>query len=183
MTLDPSPLEQSPLDQPAEARTPQAQIDLQDLDLDPFETAILPILRHFLAAVTAPETQSWHIAYATAAERWGQSVGLAVAHGLSELLCAIHACREAPVTHCDALALDTRALLTADEAMILLMIRYMRRDNTERARIAVENVTHGRRDASVIRAGLKFAQRFHAGMTRRPGDPAPARSEPLRIVQ
>ncbi|WP_415918955.1 hypothetical protein [Tateyamaria sp. SN6-1] len=45
----------------------------------------------------------------------------------------------------------------------MTMLHHMRRDNTDKARDAVELLTHGRMDPDVIRTGLALAARFSAG--------------------
>lgn len=142
-------------------------IDLAMLNLDHFEESLVPILRHFLTAIDEPKTQAWHLAYATAAEKWGSSVGLAVAHDLAEFVRAALACHPEGYAYHDPLELDHRRLLTADEAMLIMSLHYMRRDQTDRARVTLENATRGRRDARMIRAALSFAHRHGTGANAR----------------
>lgn len=147
-------------------------VDLSVLSLDAMERDLIPILRHFLTAMTDPASQTWHLAYATASEKWGPSVGLAMAHALAEFVRAAQACRPDGYHHHDALDLQTRHRLTVDEAMLMLVIHYTRRDRTDQARVALENATLGRRDARMIRAALAFARRYGTGAMRQPGEAA-----------
>lgn len=133
------------------------------LRLDDFEAGLLPVLRHFLNSLEVPERQGWQHAYHTAAERWGESFGLAVAYTLFTVLRAVADVRPSRLACQDALCLETRSSLTADEAALLRMIHHMRRDQTASARQAVAAVTGGRMDPQVIRAGLAFARRFPCG--------------------
>lgn len=160
-------------------------IALSDLDLDSFETNLLPIARDLLSALQDPPTQDWQTAYRTAAEIWGPAIGLSVAHELMEVLSAVLSAREVPL--CLAGKDDDQALntLTSDEAMVLLMIRYLRRDNPQQARNMVENLTHGIRDAQVMKAGSRFGQRFAASRSRDPFPSSTVRPEmspSLKIV-
>ena len=78
----------------------------------------------------------------------------------------------------DPLDLDTRDLLTADEAQFIAMLHHMRRDETGKARDAVDALTRGQMDPDLIRAGLSFADRFPSGARHR------LRGTPdLRVVQ
>lgn len=156
---------------PADARS------LADLGLDAFETALLPLLRHLTASLRAPRSQAWHFAYQTAAERWGESFGLSLAHALAGLAGRIDALTGGITCH-DALDPATRQLLTSDEAAFLLMLHHMRRDQTPAARQAVARLARGRMDAGLIRCGLSFARRFPAGIE---APAAPSRPQ-LRIA-
>ncbi|WP_136636356.1 hypothetical protein [Pseudooceanicola onchidii] len=138
-------------------------IALTDLPLDKTERDLLPILRHFLIALARPETHAWHLAYATASEKWGATVGLAMAHGLAEYLRAAAACRPDGFKVHDPLDIMQRHILTVDEAMLLMVLHYTRRDRTDQARVALESATHGRRDPRMIRAALAFAARHGVG--------------------
>ncbi|MEK0164748.1 MULTISPECIES: hypothetical protein [Phaeobacter] len=170
----------------ADMPTMPAETALAELGLDPFEVALLPQLRHFTTCLREPQSQAWQHACCSAAERWGESFGLGVAHALFKVVRCLHDLRGELYQGHDALTLSTRASVTADEAACLRMLHHMRRDNTPAARDAVADLTGGWMDPHVIRAALSFAHRFPAGKT----DPAP-RSQPatesarprLRIVR
>ncbi|WP_261399813.1 hypothetical protein [Leisingera daeponensis] len=130
------------------------------LGLDDFEAGLLPLLRHFLAGLRRPGGQGWQHAFHTAAERWGETYGLAVAYALFKIIRALEDVRPERLNSHDALCLETRECLTADEQALLQMIHYMRRDQTPAARQAVADAALGRMDPQVIRAGLAFARRF-----------------------
>ncbi|MFW8594145.1 hypothetical protein [Cribrihabitans neustonicus] len=142
---------------------PAASRPLADLGLDAFETALLPLLRHFAASPRAPGSQAWHLAYQTAAERWGESFGLPLAHALAALVGRADALIGGLTCH-DALEPATRQRVTADEAAFLRMLHHMRRDRTPAARQAVAELAQGRMDAGLIRCGLSLARRFPAGI-------------------
>ncbi|MFW8633590.1 hypothetical protein [Cribrihabitans pelagius] len=148
---------------PTDCQSPAASRPLADLGLDPFETALLPLLRHFAASLRAPGTQSWQLAYQTAAERWGESFGLPLAHALAGLAGRADALIGGLTCH-GALDLATRQSVTADEAAFLRMLHHMRRDQAPPARQAVAELARGRMDAGLIRCGLSFARRFPAGI-------------------
>lgn len=147
---------------------------IDSLRLDEFETGLLPVLRHFLDSHTCPESQAWRHAYTIAAERWGDAVGLAAAHALQNVVSALLACRSGGIAYSDPLCLDSRELVTAEEAAFLRMLHHMRRDQTALARNAVEELTGGLIDPHVVRAGLSLAHRFSCGApagSRAPGRP------------
>ncbi|MGR3761626.1 hypothetical protein ACUXV3_16080 [Roseobacteraceae bacterium NS-SX3] len=146
--------------------------------LDGFETALLPLLRHFMISLQQPGTQFWQHAFKIAAERWGSTFGLAAAQALFEVIRGVHGHRGAAFACHDPFRLETRQNLTADEAAFLQMIHSMRRDRTPAARVALAGVMAGRLDPDVIRAGLSFARRFPAGQGAQP----PAAGGRLRVV-
>lgn len=135
---------------------------------DEFETALVPVLRHFMTAFTRPDSQAWQFAYSIAAERLGENIGLSAAQAMLKLLRALFQRHPEGVSFRDPLDKAKRDTLTRDEATIIAMLHHMRRDNTAPARQALYDLTDGRMDPGVIRAGLSFARRFHSG----PG-PAP----------
>jgi len=158
--------------------TPElAQAPLVAFGFDPFETRLVSIMRHFVTAANAPGSQAWHRAFIIAAENWGEAHGLAVAHTLWPVVREVLELRSGDFTSNDPLDLDTRDLLSADEAQFIAMLHHMRRDDTAKARDAVEALTHGQMDPDLIRAGLSFADRFPSGARQRlRGAPA------LRVV-
>ncbi|UWQ25244.1 hypothetical protein K3553_01915 [Leisingera aquaemixtae] len=130
---------------------------------DAFETGLLAVLRQFLLSHETPDSQAWQRAYMVAAERWGEAIGLPAAQALMKLLRAVLDCRDGRFTFIDPFDLELRGTVTPDEAALLQMLHHMRRDQTPGAREAVAEVTGGKMDPHVIRAGLAFAHRFSAG--------------------
>ncbi|MEX0304226.1 MAG: hypothetical protein AB3N24_17540 [Leisingera sp.] len=130
---------------------------------DDFETGLLPVLRQLLLSFEAPESRAWQQGYSVAAERWGEAIGLPAAHALMKLVRAVLESREGQFNFIDPFDLECRGGVTADEAALLRMLHYMRRDQTPKARDAVADVTCGFMDPHVILAGLGFASRFSAG--------------------
>ncbi|MFA3917872.1 hypothetical protein [Ruegeria hyattellae] len=161
--------------------TPQTKPEMQrpgDLGFDPFETGILSVTRHLLVSFRSPETQTWHIAYSIAAERWGDNIGFPAAHRLAKYLKAVLRSRTDSIDFNDPFCVESRDWVTQDEAALLYVLHFMRRDDTPAARDAVETLTLGRMDPDVIRTGLDFAQRFPSGAT-----PAPQhRTKPVLYV-
>lgn len=150
--------------QNGEAMTAQLnQMPLSFCELDDFEEGLLPILRHFMMNLTKPEAQAWQHAFKIAAERWGETLGLSVAHALFKLVNYTFKARRHPFECIDPLSIDQRNFVTRDEQSFLQMLHHMRRDETPQARDAVANVTGCTMDPDVIRAGLSFADRFPAG--------------------
>ncbi|WP_405117391.1 hypothetical protein L0Z64_03980 [Phaeobacter sp. BS23] len=148
---------------PAAATVSPGEAALADLGLDAFEAALLPQLRHFNTCLQTPQSQAWQLAYRSASERWGDIFGLAVAHALFKVVRCLYDLRGHHYVGHDALTLETRTVVTADEAAFLRMIHHMRRDDTPAARDAVADLTGGWMDPHVIRAALSFADRFPAG--------------------
>lgn len=136
---------------------------VENLPFDSFEVGLLTVSRHFLDVMRCPETQAWHLAYSIAAERWGDRIGLPTAHLLARFLKYVVQCREDNFDHTDPFCEQSCGLATADEIALLYVLHFMRHDNSAAARNAVEELTQGRLDPDVIRAGLTFANRFPAG--------------------
>ena len=165
---------------PPALQTAEAPVlPLSQCRFDAFEAGLLPVLRHFLTSFASPELQTWQFAYTTAAERWGDSLGLAAAQALLRVVRALLSARPGGLTFQDPLCLDARDSVTEDERLVLEMLHHMRRDDTPPARDTVEVLTDGRMDPDVIRAGLSFARRFPAGPAgHRTADSPPS----LRVV-
>jgi len=154
------------------------QAPVASFGFDPFETRLLAVTRHLVTTSRAPDSQAWHRGFVIAAETWGEAQGLAVAYALWPVVREVLALRGDDFACNDPLDLDTRDLLTADEAQFLAMLHHMRRDETNRARDAVDALTLGRMDPELIRAGLSFSDRFPSGARQRlRGAPA------LRVVR
>ncbi|MEO0945541.1 MAG: hypothetical protein AAFY06_11975 [Pseudomonadota bacterium] len=149
------------------------------LGLDEFERGVLKVIRQFLVAHESPETQAWHHAFLISVERWGEAVGLAAAHGLSKFVKAVLRFRADGLVFQDPLSTQARDYATDDEALMMAVLHYMRRDQTSYARDAVAALTMGQMDPDVIRTGLCFASRFAAGSGR--GDTR-SRAAELRVV-
>lgn len=146
---------------------------------DAFELGLLPVLRHLLVNYQRPETQSWIRAQTIAVERWGETVGLAACHRMQGVIRCLWDVREGKIAFMDPLDLKQRGYVTEDEETCLWMLHYMRRDNTAKARDAVERLTHGLMDPHLVREGLKLAARFPAAGTGTAPRPATPR---LQIV-
>lgn len=136
---------------------------LHDLDFDAFETGLLSIARHFQLSFDNPDTQSWQRAYAISVERWGEAVGLPVAHCLLKVLQALGRCRTDGMAFQDPLCPQSRNFASDDEYWLIQLLHHMRREETSGARVAVEKLTLGRMDPDVIRTGLYFGSRFSCG--------------------
>jgi len=134
------------------------------LGLDDFERGVLAVLRHFLMTQAEPETQAWHHAFLISTERWGETVGLAVAHALSKYLTAVLRCRGDCLAFQEPFAQAARDYVTEDEEKMIVVLHFMRRDQTSYARDALAALTRGRMDPCVIRSGLSFSKRFAAGL-------------------
>jgi len=138
------------------------------LRCDLFERALLPVARHFLAALQHPGHTGWHSGYALAAETWNESPGLSVAHHLQRLLRAVWTCRGGRFAYHPP---ETDQKVTEDERLLIAMLHHMRRDRPREARNCAEVLTAGTLDPEVVRAGLRFATRFSVGAQTRPHRP------------
>ncbi|KUP93340.1 hypothetical protein [Tritonibacter horizontis] len=152
---------------PQGKRVGTGQRPLATFGFDAFEAQLLAPLRHFLTTSAAPDCQAWHRAFVIAAENWGEAHGLAVAYALWPVVRELRAVRGGDLSYNDPLDLDTRGVLTSDEASLLEMLHHMRRDETWQARDRVEALTLGRMEPELIRAGLSFADRFPCGAKHR----------------
>ena len=136
----------------------ESPVVLANLPCDALECALLPLIRHLVRSHTGQCPNGWHHAFTIAKERWGGPIGLQIAFGLSNtMLELINARRCATAVH-DPLRPDLRLRLTDDEKAILLLIHYMRRDNSAKAREYVPLLAAGRMHAVFIQAMLTFAR-------------------------
>ncbi|MEM6759026.1 MAG: hypothetical protein AAF601_06060 [Pseudomonadota bacterium] len=136
---------------------------LSRFDCDRFERGVLIVARHFAAAFADPASFGWQKAYNVAADRWGDTLGLPVAHQMSKVMRAVVACRGDSLQISPPTGRETLGVVTDDEAMLIEMLHHMRRNNARAAREVASVLTHGTLDPEVIRAGLSFADRFAAG--------------------
>ncbi len=138
-------------------------LHINQLQCDDFERAVLPVARHLALSLNQPEHHNWHRAFVIAVEQWDEPVGLSVAYHLQKLVRALWHCRTEGPTFQDPLCIDDKYTVTRDERLLIGMIHNMRRDRTPEARECVYQITEGRMDPVVIRAGLQFAARFSCG--------------------
>ena len=137
---------------------------LRTIGCDEFEYGLLPVLRHIVLGLSESDPRGWARGQDIAVERWGEAIGLPVAHLLNRVVLALFECRDGGPEMIDPLCIDTREQMTDDEMQIMSMLHHMRRDKASGARSAVAFVTRGRMDPDLIRAGLGFAHRFPAGV-------------------
>lgn len=156
-------------------------VPLASLGLDEFEIGLVPLLRHFVISLQSPETHSWQYAFKIASERWGDTLGLPVAQGMFELVQALYHGDKDELLVQDPLDPAARLLARREEALILHMIHYMRREETAGARDALWALTKGRSMSNVICKALGFANRFPAAG--RGGPVANAVRPVLRVVR
>ena len=156
--------------------TPTPDQLVSALGCDTFEEGLLPVLRHLTFGLRDGCPRAPYRAQKIAAERWGEAIGLPVAHYMTALLSALLDCRSDGFQTHDPFALETRDTVTEDEALVLTLIHQMRRDQTPKARETVLQLSAGTMDPHVIRAGLSFAARFPAGNV-----PAFTRTAPPRL--
>lgn len=133
-------------------------LPVESLVADADETGLLAVARHLLITLESPESQSWHHAFSIATERWGVAAGPQIAMALFALLRILLRLRAVPFRHCDPLSPEDRRFVTAEEAVLIRMVRAMSRDLTHEARNHVAAITGGRMDPGLIRAGLALAR-------------------------
>jgi len=141
-------------------------VPLATLGLDPFETGVLAVIRHFLNTFTRPETQGWRSAYAIAAERWGEAEGLPIAPRALTVLDAVRQARRASFRFANPLCVTCRDLVTGEEAALMQMLHAMRRNRADLASSAALRLGEGRMDPALLVVALAFAARHPAA----PGD-------------
>lgn len=142
---------------------------------DAFELSLLPVIRHFLMALTGQRADSWFLAYGIAAERLGERLGFPAAHALAGILERSVELLGTHPSFKDPLSADDRIVATEYEVAFLEMLHYMRRDQAPQARVRVGKLTRHRMDAGFIRASLAFAHRH------RLGDPENSKDETPRL--
>jgi hypothetical protein len=135
-------------------------VPVETLGLDPFETGLLAVLRHFLTAFARPETLAWQSAFTLATERWGEARGPQIAMGLLPVLQALRGARRGDFCFANPLCVTCRAYVTGTEAALLQMLQAMRRDQTDLARGAVLMLTEGTLDPGLIQTALAFTARY-----------------------
>lgn len=151
----------------------------RSLGFDAFEQRLLLIARHFLMSHASPGGQTWRHGFLLAADQWGEPVGLAAAHHLSNYIAAVLRFRKDGVLFHEPKGSDVPAVVTEDEALIMAVLHYLRREDIGPAREAVIALTHDRMDREVVRTGLAFAARFSAGVPH----PAARQNTPrLRVI-
>lgn len=127
-------------------------------DLDPTCRALLPVLRHILTTLDLPASQAWRLAFSSAVHTWGEARGLALAHRTQNFVIALAGSRSAAFDYSDPLDPIERDQLTGDEKGILALLTGLRREQEHIALDALEALTGGRVEASVLRAGVELAQ-------------------------
>ncbi|MCF2905403.1 hypothetical protein L0666_10405 [Octadecabacter sp. CECT 8868] len=142
-------------------------------NIDPEIRALLPVLRHHLAALQGASPLSWRLAFSVAEERWGEGRGLALAHRSQVFLSALLASRCVPLQCVDPLDIDERHTLTEDEFILMRALSGMREDNAPLARDLISDLTGGRVTAATVKAGLTLVHLLSAPLTsiRRPTPP------------
>lgn len=151
---------------------------VSEINCDTFELSLLPIIRHFLMALSGRRPDSWFLAYGIAAERLGERLGFPVAHGLAGIVERSVELLGAFPSFKDPLSADDRIVATEYEVAFLEMVHHMRRDQTPEARVRVGKLTRHRMDPGFIRASLAFAHRYRLGSPENAKDETPR----LKIV-
>jgi len=134
-----------------------ADLTPQATQLDAVNRALLPVIRHFLDALLAPQTMGWRTALATASGTWGEARGLAIANAVQMFLTAVLRNRPVPLRYSDPLDLKDRLRLTSDEVDLLALIASMRSDTTPQSRVIIARLTGGEIRSEVVRTGLSLA--------------------------
>ncbi|SMX30869.1 hypothetical protein [Octadecabacter ascidiaceicola] len=143
-------------------------------DVPPSVAALLPVLRHHLAALQGSNPLGWRLAFGLAEQRWGEGKGLALAHRSQVFLSALLAARPVPLDCVDPLHIDDRDTLTEDEGNLMIALSAMSSDDAPRARLTIMALTGGRVPASAVSTGLSLVHLLGSSPTtiRRSGAPA-----------
>lgn len=128
--------------------------------LCPVSKAVLPIIRHFLNALSEPKSFCWRIAQTIAVGTWGEARGLAIAYDTQKFLTALLLYRKVPLNFNDPLNLELRDQLQNDEVAILKLLIAMQADQTAQARVCVLYLTQGQMRAAVVQSALTLAKRL-----------------------
>ena len=128
--------------------------------LCPVSKAVLPIVRHFLNALSQPNSFGWRIAQTIAVGTWGEARGLAIAYDTQKFLTALLLYRKVPLSFNDPLNLELRDQLQNDEVAILNLLIAMQADKTAQARVCVLYLTQGQMRADVVKSALILAKRL-----------------------
>lgn len=161
------------------AEQPRLRVDA----LDPVSRNLLPVLRHFLLVLQGEKPQGWRQAYTIAAEIWGEARGLAIAHRAQAFLSALLQSRPGPIASADPLCLTARQDVTEDEQLVLMLLTYMRLDQTPLAREILASLTGGRIEAACVRTGLTLCAVLDGDTVARRDKPVCGATRPaLRVV-
>lgn len=157
---------------PANAAAPPstpatAQDDLMPLHTigcDPFEEALLPILRDLVQTCRAPDGRTWNTAYGVAAATWGPWTGLPLADGLARIAEALTRAKGARLhVLCETEAPEA---VTRDERLLLLLLHQLRRSHTAAGYDFLMDLTDGKVDSVLMEHALDFAARHSCGPPR-----------------
>lgn len=124
--------------------------------LDPVGRHLLPVLRYFLCALQGDKDNRWRIGYTAAAEVWGESRGLVIAHRAQNFIAALVHSRKERLLHTDPLSFDGCMDLTNDECLLMALLTHIRADEAPQARDILAILTQGHVEAEVVRSALSL---------------------------
>lgn len=133
-----------------------------ELKCDPFEESLVPIVRRLVRTLGKQDAIGCCQAYDRAIEKWGDPIGLSIAHLMQKLIVELTKCRGAPLTCFYPRESAELLFVSHDEFNLLKMLHHMRRDDFSGASMPAEELMLGKRVPKVMRAAMTFAQRYKA---------------------
>ncbi|MDX8355736.1 hypothetical protein [Cognatiyoonia sp. IB215182] len=131
-----------------------------ELQCDPFEQSLVPIIRRLVRTLGKQDAIGCCQAYDRAIEKWGDPIGLSIAHLMQKLITELTKCRGAPLTCFYPRERAELVFVSHDEFNLLKMLHHMRREDFNRASQPAEYLMFGKRAPKVMRAASTFAQRY-----------------------
>ncbi|WP_010141609.1 hypothetical protein [Oceanicola sp. S124] len=143
---------------------PEAEIQpLHLVGCDPFERALLPLLRSLMETCRDPETHTWNAVYREAAGIWGAARGLPLAYGLAHIAEALLRVRGDRLCICPAPGAEG---VTRDERLLLLLLHQLRRQHLAAGQDFLLDLTEGEMDDELMQRALDFARAHSCGTPR-----------------
>ncbi|MBO6791998.1 MAG: hypothetical protein JJ894_15840 [Dinoroseobacter sp.] len=133
-----------------------------ELQCDPFEESLVPVIRRLVRTLGKQDAIGCCQAYDRAIEKWGDPIGLSIAHLLQKLITELTKCRGAPLACFYPRERAELVFVSYEESNLLKMLHHLRREDFNAANQQAEELMFGRRAPKVIRAASTFAQRYKA---------------------
>lgn len=143
-----------------------AVLPLHGIGCDPFEQALLPLLREVMKTCRDPERHTWNGAYGTAAAIWGARTGLPLAYGLARIAQALLRVKGARLHVLDGSGPEQVRAVTDDERRLLLLLHQLRRNHIAAGHDFLLELTEGESDDELMALALDFARRHSCGAAR-----------------
>ena len=144
--------------------------------LDKMSMALLPIIRYFYLTLRVPDSHGWRHGFECAIGKWGQERGLVIANAVQKFVYDLLRCKKSILHFYDPLDIDMREKISPDEKIVLSLLIFMRRDETQKARDIIFKIHKGRIDPIFVRHGLELAAMLD-------GAPVKVKSPKLKVVK